>query len=143
LTTTPSRYSPKITTSFQKRNDRGEQGVDLPGIVPYTVGMPKSNVSRRNFITEAGALAVPLLAAVHAPPLAAATPEAGRRMKVLCIGGHPDDPESGCAGTLSRYSELGHSVTVLYLTRGERGIVTKGWRRLQKSELPNARRPAK
>ena len=43
-------------------------------------------------------------------------------MKVLCVGAHPDDPESGCAGVLSRYAGLGHSVTVLYLTRGERGI---------------------
>jgi LmbE family N-acetylglucosaminyl deacetylase len=44
---------------------------------------------------------------------------------VCCIGAHPDDPESGCAGTLARYAELGHSVTVVYLTRGERGIEGK------------------
>src|SRR5207248_794887 len=37
----------------------------------------------------------------------------------------PDDPESGCAGTLARYAEAGHSVAVLYLTRGERGIRDK------------------
>jgi len=71
-------------------------------------------------------LAVPLLAAVHAPPLAAAAVEAGQKLKVVCVGGHPDDPESGCAGTLSRYAELGHEVTVVYLTRGERGIRNKG-----------------
>jgi len=65
---------------------------------------------------------VPLLAALQAPPVAAAAEETGRQLKVVCVGGHPDDPESGCAGTLSRYAELGHSVTVLYLTRGERGI---------------------
>jgi len=46
-------------------------------------------------------------------------------MKVCCIGAHPDDPESGCAGTLARYAELGHSVTIIYLTRGERGIRNK------------------
>ena len=45
---------------------------------------------------------------------------------MLCVGGHPDDPESGCGGTLTRYVELGHSVTILYLTRGERGIRDKG-----------------
>ena len=45
-----------------------------------------------------------------------------RALKIVCIGGHPDDPESGCAGTLARYAALGHSVTVIYLTRGERGI---------------------
>ncbi len=47
-------------------------------------------------------------------------------MKVVCVGGHPDDPESGCGGTLTRYSELGHTVVVVYFTRGERGIRDKG-----------------
>src|SRR5262249_10896503 len=36
-----------------------------------------------------------------------------------------DDPESGCAGTLLRYVENGHSVAIIYLTRGERGIRDK------------------
>lgn len=44
---------------------------------------------------------------------------------MVCVGGHPDDPESGCGGTLARYAELGHRVTILYLTRGERGIPGK------------------
>jgi LmbE family N-acetylglucosaminyl deacetylase len=43
-------------------------------------------------------------------------------MMVVCVGAHPDDPESGCGGTLARYAALGHAVTVVYLTRGERGI---------------------
>jgi LmbE family N-acetylglucosaminyl deacetylase len=88
--------------------------------------MPQNFVTRRSFLKEAGVLATPILAAVHAPPLAAAAGETARQLKVLCVGGHPDDPESGCAGTLSRYAELGHSVTVLYLTRGERGIRDTG-----------------
>src|SRR5438552_16209783 len=60
-------------------------------------------------------------------PLTAATVEPGptRKLKVVCVGGHPDDPESGCAGTLIRYSEAGHSVAIIYLTRGERGISGK------------------
>src|SRR6185437_8162154 len=41
---------------------------------------------------------------------------------VVCVGAHPDDPESGCAGTLALYAERGHRVTVIYLTRGEAGI---------------------
>ncbi len=88
--------------------------------------VPGNLVTRRNFLKDAGMAAVPLAAALPAPPLAAAEIEAGRRLKVLCIGGHPDDPESGCAGTLSRYTELGHLVTILYLTRGERGIRNTG-----------------
>lgn len=53
-----------------------------------------------------------------------AAEDAGRRhaLKVVCVGGHPDDPESGCGGTLARYVATGHAVTVIYLTRGERGI---------------------
>jgi LmbE family N-acetylglucosaminyl deacetylase len=44
------------------------------------------------------------------------------RLKVLVAGGHPDDPESGCGGTIARYAAEGHDVSVLYLTRGEAGI---------------------
>ena len=88
--------------------------------------MSQPSITRRSFLKEAALFAAPLVAAVHAPPLAAAATESGHQLKILCIGGHPDDPESGCAGTLSRYVELGHSVTVLYLTRGERGIGGKG-----------------
>jgi len=87
--------------------------------------MPKKTVSRRGFLKGAGIVAAPLLAATHTPPLVAAADAASRQLKVVCVGGHPDDPESGCAGTLSRYAELGHIVTVLYLTRGERGIRDK------------------
>jgi LmbE family N-acetylglucosaminyl deacetylase len=45
---------------------------------------------------------------------AAATP-----LKVVVAGGHPGDPECGCAGTVARYVDLGHDVTLLYLNRGE------------------------
>lgn len=44
------------------------------------------------------------------------------RLKVLVAGAHPDDPESGCGGTIARYADEGHTVTILYLTRGEAGI---------------------
>ncbi len=65
-------------------------------------------------------LALPLEAQQSASGQAKAEP-----LKVVCVGGHPDDPESGCAGTLARYSEAGHRVTIVYLTRGERGIAGK------------------
>ncbi len=51
--------------------------------------------------------------------------ESRRPLKVVCVGAHPDDPESGCGGTLARYAELVHRVSILYLTRGERGIPGK------------------
>jgi LmbE family N-acetylglucosaminyl deacetylase len=83
-------------------------------------------VTRRNFLKEASVLAAPLLVASVAPPLTAAATGASRQLKLVWVGAHPDDPESGCAGRLSRYAELGHSVTLVYLTRGERGIQDKG-----------------
>lgn len=41
---------------------------------------------------------------------------------VVCVGAHPDDPETGCGGTLAKLIAQGHRVTILYLTRGEAGI---------------------
>lgn len=56
-----------------------------------------------------------MIASAVAAPLAA-----GREpLKVLVAGGHPGDPECGCAGTILRYRELGHPVVLLYLNRGE------------------------
>lgn len=43
-------------------------------------------------------------------------------LKALVTGAHPDDPESGCGGTINRLVKEGHEVSVLYLTRGEAGI---------------------
>src|SRR5438477_6137087 len=45
-----------------------------------------------------------------------------KRLKLVVAGAHPDDPESGCGGTIALYSDLGHEVSILYLTRGEAGI---------------------
>lgn len=72
---------------------------------------------RRRFLGDSGAAMSlmgiqALLNPVHA--------EGGR--KLVCVGGHPDDPESGCGGTLCLAAQAGHSVTVIYLTRGEAGI---------------------
>jgi len=81
-------------------------------------------LSRRTFIQQSAAVAG--LAGLTANSVAASSAEGGasaqKPMKIVCVGGHPDDPESACAGSLARYSELGHEVTVIYLTRGERGI---------------------
>jgi len=45
-----------------------------------------------------------------------------KKMKIVCVGGHPDDPESGCGGTLAKLIAAGHEVTIIYLTSGEAGI---------------------
>src|SRR5437870_3599894 len=89
--------------------------------------MKDRHFTRRSFVKRSAALAGPAVLAATALPLAAADSESAtaRKLKVVCVGGHPDDPESGGAGTLARYTAAGHSVTILYLTRGERGIRDK------------------
>ena len=71
-------------------------------------------------------LAAPVgLAALGLKPLgltASTRVRSDPKLKVLVAGGHPDDPESGCGGTIARYAGAGHLVTVFYLTRGEAGI---------------------
>src|SRR5580700_3021283 len=59
------------------------------------------------------------------PALAAGQTSSGHTTRIVCVGGHPDDPESGCGGTLARYTALGAGVTIVYLTRGEAGIPRK------------------
>ena len=56
---------------------------------------------------------------------AAGQSAASDKIRVVVAGGHPDDPETGCGGTMARYAEQGHEVVVLYLTRGEAGIKGK------------------
>ena len=85
------------------------------------------DLTRRSFVKQSVAIAGPAVLAANALPLAAAHSDssAAHKLKVVCVGGHPDDPESGCGGALIRYSEAGHAVTIIYLTRGERGIAGK------------------
>ena len=45
-----------------------------------------------------------------------------KKLKIAICGAHPDDPETGCGGTMALYSELGHEVVAVYFTRGEAGI---------------------
>ena len=60
-----------------------------------------------------------------AEPAEGAESAAQRKLKVVVTGGHPDDPETGCGGTMARYADSGHEVVALYLTRGEAGVAGK------------------
>jgi LmbE family N-acetylglucosaminyl deacetylase len=87
-------------------------------------------ISRRELLRDAVAMAgtatlgLPLVEAADAGK--PGEPEKpSRKLKVIVAGAHPDDPESGCGGTIVRYSDLGHDVVVIYLTRGEAGIPGK------------------
>jgi N-acetylglucosamine malate deacetylase 1 len=68
-------------------------------------------ISRRRLLFRG----LPLLATL---PLTRAAAQASK-LRVIVTGGHPGDPECGCAGTIARYTELGHEVVILYLNRGQ------------------------
>ena len=74
-------------------------------------------MNRRDIIKSAGILS--------AAPFLSTDLSAGNKdnkMRILIAGAHPDDPETGCGGTMAYLSEKGHNVTALYLTKGEAGI---------------------
>jgi LmbE family N-acetylglucosaminyl deacetylase len=78
-----------------------------------------NNQSRRNFVKQSAAS----IGALSLPAILSAQQNAGaNKKKVVCLGGHPDDPESGCGGTLAAFRKAGHEVTIIYLTTGEAGI---------------------
>src|SRR5437867_2575978 len=84
--------------------------------------MSERDLTRRGFVRHAVAVA-PAIVGANALPSASTDAGSGAApMTVVCVGAHPADPESGCGGTLMRYAALGHAVTIVYLTRGERGI---------------------
>jgi LmbE family N-acetylglucosaminyl deacetylase len=88
----------------------------------------KKNRARRNFIktTSAGigALAfAPFNSSIKNPYSDGSRME--KRLRIVCLGAHPGDPEFGCGGTMARFARAGHSVAFIYLTRGEAGDPSK------------------
>ncbi len=85
-----------------------------------------STLSRRKWLKSSVRAAG---AAVGLPMLGLARPDAqagkSPKLTIVVAGGHPDDPESGCGGTMARYADVGNTVISLYLTRGEAGIPGK------------------
>src|SRR5690348_9606430 len=77
--------------------------------------------SRRDFIKNTGLS----LGLISLPSLVAAGKKTAKGKKIVCVGGHPDDPESGCGGTLAKLRNAGSAVTIIYLTTGEAGIPGK------------------
>lgn len=49
-----------------------------------------------------------------------------RKLRILVIGAHPDDPETCAGGLLALAADAGHDVTSVYLTTGEAGIPGTG-----------------
>ena len=87
-------------------------------------------MNRREMIKKTGAAAVG--ATILGLPVGAQAQNNGnnsttprKRLKVLAIGAHPDDPETCCGGTMCLLADAGHDVVCVYLTRGEAGIPGK------------------
>jgi N-acetylglucosamine malate deacetylase 1 len=82
------------------------------------------SISRRTLLGQtsllgsARAVGLPLTAATDAAR-SNEPKDSRRKLKVIVTGGHPGDPEYGCGGTITRYTDLGHEVVLLYLNRGE------------------------
>jgi LmbE family N-acetylglucosaminyl deacetylase len=74
------------------------------------------------------ALASIMLASPAMPGTRAEEPDpAGKRLRIVVFGGHPDDPESGAGGLIALLSRQGHDVIVAYGTayRGDRQFFGK------------------
>lgn len=84
----------------------------------------KKILGRRTLIKNTAALGLfyPLSKVSNAPLKSDAQKN---KLSIVCVGAHPDDPESGCGGTLCKYALEGHVVSIVYLTRGEAGIEGK------------------
>src|SRR5437868_15261092 len=94
-------------------------------------------LSRRWMISRSsGSLAVPLLTSA-----AGDTKEGGqRKLKVVVVGAHVDDAQSGCGGTIALYAGLSHDVVALSLTRGDSESIAAS--RHMAPQEPGARRDA-
>jgi len=51
------------------------------------------------------------------------SPSPQPKLKVVVIGGHVDDPQAGCGGTMAIYANHGHEVVALSLTHGDSEII--------------------
>ena len=63
----------------------------------------------------------------------------GKKKKALIIGAHPDDPETGCGGTMILLAKAGYEVVSVYMTKGERGIVGKSLQEAADIRVPEAK----
>jgi LmbE family N-acetylglucosaminyl deacetylase len=76
-------------------------------------------ISRRNVLKLTAGAVLPAAAGRTTGALAMAERQ---RRKAIVVGAHPDDPETGCGGTMVRLAERGDEVVAAYFTAGEAGI---------------------
>lgn len=73
-------------------------------------------LSRRSILRRSPYLAGYTAAVLAAPQ--AKRPEPNRKLKVVAVGGHGDDPQTCAGGTLALFADQGHDVVALTLTGG-------------------------
>ena len=94
------------------------------------LGTKITHMNRRDMLKLTGAavagstlFGLDAIAAEKASEKAAGTKNSsGKPKKALIIGAHPDDPETGCGGTMVMLRKAGWDVVSVYMTKGEAGI---------------------
>jgi LmbE family N-acetylglucosaminyl deacetylase len=63
-----------------------------------------------------------------------------KKLRVVILGAHPDDPESGCGGLIALLTKAGHEVIVGYMTcyRGDRKILQEPEAQIRRREASAA-----
>jgi LmbE family N-acetylglucosaminyl deacetylase len=84
-------------------------------------------ISRRKLLTFSVPAAIGAVSMMTGEAFAGnvSTEEPVKKKKLMVIGAHPDDPETGCGGLMALYSSAGQEVISVYLTRGEAGVSGK------------------
>ena len=89
--------------------------------------MNGDTATRREWLRQSSGIlglgaGLPLAGCAGAPEQAAAPP----KLKIVAVGGHVDDPQAGCGGTMALYANLGHDVVALSLTHGDSESIARG-----------------
>ena len=66
-----------------------------------------------------------------------------KKINIIVIGAHPDDPDGTAGGTAIKFAELGHNVLFVSLTNGDAGHQSKGGGTLAKIRRGEAQEAGK
>ncbi|MCW5982929.1 MAG: PIG-L family deacetylase [Bryobacteraceae bacterium] len=79
-----------------------------------------NKLSRRSLLRRSSGLAGAAAVSLPAPGAGAQEkrPAPDKKLKVVAVGGHSDDPQTCAGGTLALYADQGHEVIALTLTGG-------------------------
>src|SRR3989442_13737789 len=95
--------------------------------------MDETRTTRRDWLKLGLGAGLPLAGCAGAPE---GSPR--RKLKVVAVGGHVDDPQAGCGGTMALYANLGADGAAMFLTPGDSEWIAKGVR-IPEKELARKR----